>query len=201
MISLILLAAGNSTRFSGSALKENKLLYELDGVAMYEYAIRLARNVKIHFADNTDTEIICVTQYREIEQKLKHDITIKSIWNPQSNRGMASSICLGVSEAVGDAYLFLVCDQPWLQVHTVVSLVNAFEQSEKGIACLAYKDRLGNPTIFSAYYRQELLKLEGDVGGRQIRDRHPDDLLCIQVTDEVQLKDIDRKKDFFPENM
>ena len=49
-----------------------------------------------------------------------------------------------------------------------------------------------NPKIFSSRYREELLKLSGDTGGRQIIDAHKKDLLLVEAESEDEVKDIDR---------
>jgi CTP:molybdopterin cytidylyltransferase MocA len=41
-----------------------------------------------------------------------------------------------------------------------------------------------------------LLKLEGDVGGRSIIERHPEDVWVVHVKSEGVVKDIDTWKDY-----
>ena len=67
-------------------------------------------------------------------------------------------------------------------------------RSGKGIGCLSCQGELGNPAVFSNRYREELLALEGDVGGRRIIRRHPDDLFLCEVEDGRELVDVDVKK-------
>ena len=49
----------------------------------------------------------------------------------------------------------------------------------------------GNPAIFSEMYREELMTLEGDVGGKRVLRRHIDDLYLHEVDDGLELVDID----------
>jgi len=53
---------------------------------------------------------------------------------------------------------------------------------------------LGNPAIFSKNYLKELLKLEGDVGGKRVIRRHIEDLYLHEVVDGLELVDIDVRK-------
>ena len=50
---------------------------------------------------------------------------------------------------------------------------------------------MSNPKIFSSRYRDELMNLSGDTGGRQIIASHSDDLLLVEAADEIETIDID----------
>ena len=47
---------------------------------------------------------------------------------------------------------------------------------------------------FAGKYKKELLALEGDQGGRQIMQEHPEDIWMMEV-DERELRDIDHPAD------
>ena len=49
-----------------------------------------------------------------------------------------------------------------------------------------------NPKIFSSRYKEELMCLSGDTGGRQILASHKDDILLVEAESEDEVKDIDR---------
>ena len=57
-----------------------------------------------------------------------------------------------------DACLFTVSDQPWLRGETILALVGVFLREGKGIACVEYGGKLGNPCVFSERYYGELFK-------------------------------------------
>jgi len=164
-IVLILLAAGDSRRFNG-----NKLLHLFDGKPMYRYLVdEIGKLPETLFEKK-----IVVTQYQEIMDALGG---------------------IRAAEAWGDCgFCFAVCDQPYLKGETVRTLVDGFLRSGKGIGCLSCQGELGNPAVFSNRYREELLALEGDVGGRRIIRRHPDDLFLCEVEDGRELVDVDVKK-------
>ena len=48
-----------------------------------------------------------------------------------------------------------------------------------------------NPKIFSSRYKEELMRLSGDTGGRQIISSHKDDILLIEAESEDEVRDID----------
>jgi molybdenum cofactor cytidylyltransferase len=59
-----------------------------------------------------------------------------------------------------------------------------------------YKDRSGNPVFFDGYWKDELMKLSGDVGGRALIKAHPEKIKRINISDEAILFDIDEEKDY-----
>lgn len=182
-INLILLASGNSTRFKG-----NKLLAPVNNKPMYMNVVE--KIVKLNF-----NKIILVTQYEEIKGELsKYPIQI--VMNENSELGISRSIKLGINEDVeADAYMFMVCDQPFISLESMENLIERFIKSNKGMACVEHKGSLGNPTIFSGKYKHELLSLNGDVGGKTIMKKHLDDLEKVQIIHEVELMDIDTREE------
>ena len=97
-------------------------------------------------------------------------------------------------EAAGDAdaYMFCVCDQPWLTPATVGRLIEEYRSGKAGIVSLAWQGKMCNPKIFSSRYKEELMKLSGDTGGRQIIASHKDDILLVEAVSEDEVKDIDK---------
>ena len=183
-INLILLAAGNSVRFNG-----NKLLSDFKGIPLYMHIINEAKDMDFN-------KIICITQYKEIQDKLK-DTNIKVVINEDSSRGISSSIKLGINyDSNADGYMFMVCDQPFIRKESIQKVVDVFKKSNLGIAALGTHEGnvVGNPVIFSRRYVNELLCLEGDTGGKKIVKKHMDDLEIVNVYDELELTDIDTKE-------
>jgi len=181
-INLILLASGNSIRFKG-----NKLLASVNNKPMYMNVVE--KILKLNF-----NKIILVTQYEEIKAALVEQ-PIQVIMNKNSELGISHSIKLGISDDMeADAYMFMVCDQPFISLESIEKLIDRFMKSNKGMACVQYEGKLGNPTIFSRKYMQELLSLNGDVGGKSIMKKHLDDLEKVQISHKVELMDIDTRE-------
>ena len=183
-INLILLAAGNSKRFNG-----NKLLAIYKDKPIYMYIVEKVLDLKVN-------KIICVTQYKEIKEALLNtDINV--VMNENSSLGVSSSIKLGINfDKNADGYMFMVCDQPFISIETLNSLIDNFINGDKGIVCVGYGDNKGNPVIFSKKYINELLLLEGDNGGKRVLKRHLNDLKIVNVDNEVELVDIDTQEEF-----
>jgi molybdenum cofactor cytidylyltransferase len=182
-INLILLAAGNSTRFRG-----NKLLEMVNGKPMYMNVIE--KVIKIKF-----NKITIVTQYEVIKEALL-DYPVEVVMNNNSELGISHSIKLGINtDLEADAYMFIVCDQPFISLESIKSLIDNFIISKKGMACVQNDGNLGNPSIFSAKYKNELLNLKGDVGGKVVIKKHLEDLERISVSNEAELMDVDTREE------
>ena len=182
---ILLLAAGAGKRFGG-----DKLSAIVDGQPMY------IRAMDIIDAQTDAAHRIVVTGQPSIlsEGKLRGwDVAINE--NPE--KGISWSIRLGMEQMLKevpdlDGILFMVCDQPWLTKETVGRMLTQFE---KGILSLSYNGRSGNPVLFSKDYFEELMTLEGDVGGRQVMNRHKAEIYYLEIFNEKELRDVDRREE------
>lgn len=184
-LALIMLAAGNSRRFGS-----NKLMYEVDGVSMYQRTLRMLQKAAERIPDS---RIVVVTQpqYSEIIDVVK-ETGAEVLFNPKPERGISSSMQIGLEHAKDvDACLFTVADQPWLTAETIIALYDAFQSENKGMACTVWGEKTGNPCIFSKKYYKELMAISGDRGGKQIIKKHPEDVTYLKISDERELQDVD----------
>ena len=183
-INLILLAAGNSKRFNG-----NKLLAIYKDKPIYMHIVEKVLGLEFN-------KIICVTQYKEIKEALLNT-NINVVMNNNSSLGISSSIKLGINfDKDADGYMFMVCDQPFISIESLNSVIDNFINGDKDIVCAGYGNNKGNPVIFSKRYINELLSLEGDCGGKKIVKGHLNDLKIVNVDNEIELLDIDTQEEF-----
>ncbi len=195
-IEAIYLAAGFGSRFGS-----NKLLYELEGKALYRYGLDMLSAAQKECV--SISRITVVTQYDEIERYVEalpenQAGCIRCVRNPHSERGISSSLQIGIlaDEACrADAYLFCVADAPYLSKETLLGMIKAFAEGKKGILCVKADGQRGNPVIFDKKYRRELLALTGDQGGRQILSANPGDIKEFPLKDPKELLDIDYSKE------
>jgi len=183
-LGIVLLAAGAGKRFGG-----NKLTAQVHGKPMYLWAMENIEEMK------TELPAVVVTGTPEIVSAAEAKGMI-AIFNGQPELGISLSIRLGIEAVIQedrkvDGILFMVCDQPWLEKTTLVRLMSEFDG---GILALSYGERRGNPVIFSREYLKELSELSGDIGGRQVMARHRENVRFLEVNDEKELQDIDKRE-------
>ena len=191
----IVLAAGFSRRFEG-----NKLLYPYEGKALYRHA--LDRLIDIKKNGRGIESLVLVTQYDEIISETE-DLGIPCIRNERSEDGISSSLKLGIQrtdevcgrncDSGSDAYVFFVADPPFLTEGTVKAFLETHALNPSGITCVRNSaGKKGNPVAFSGIFREELLGLSGDVGGKQVMQRHPEAVRLYTAPDR-ELEDIDTR--------
>jgi molybdenum cofactor cytidylyltransferase len=98
--------------------------------------------------------------------------------------GMAASIQFGMDylmekEPNLDTLLFVVSDQPFLERQLLFRMIDAFQQSGKGIVAAKYQEQFGTPVLFHSKYIPQIKKLEGDRGAKKILEQHLDDLVLV----------------------
>jgi molybdenum cofactor cytidylyltransferase len=189
MISAILLAAGESNRMG-----QPKQLMPFGQSTILEGTIDNILNSAV-------SETIVVLGYREEEvQKTIARKPVKIAINPDYQQGMSASIIAGLKQIDKRARAVLIAlgDQPFVNSQTINNLVEAFIANKGGIIIPVYQGRRGNPVIFAIKYTGELLNLKGDVGGREIVKRHPDDVLEVEVNCEGIVLDIDTMENYTP---
>ena len=195
-IELILLAAGKGERFGG-----DKLLTDYHGKPMAAYAIALACEVKEKL--RKDAEIAGITvvsgkaMIREMCDRTKQ---ICYVENDNPEKGISYSVYCALERLKGkkvDAVAFMVCDQPELSSETVTKMLESYATQGRKMACMYDKNTQtpGNPCVFDKAYFPELMQLKGDVGGRAILNRYPEQVFRYSVADSRELRDIDTREE------
>lgn len=186
MIQVILLAAGLSRRFGSS----NKLLADWAGQPLYLHTLRaLVQLVR----DREDCRLTVVTRYEEIAAHARA-LGAQVCWNSHSERGISSSLHLGLeADPAAEYYLCAVADQPHLTAPLLDAFLDDFLASGRSLGCFSHDGVPGNPVLFHRRYRAELLALRGDVGGRKVLARHPEEVF---LWPGPALSDLDTPDDF-----
>lgn len=180
-ISIIILAAGSSRRFGG-----NKLLTIVAGKPLFQHVIDTLVDIHVD-------EKIVVTKYEEIAEYARtHNIQV--VYN-HSDLEICSSIKMGVEAANRDNdYMFLNADTPYLQLHTIVQLIDVHRCGHKAITCSTYQGEIKQPNIFRNQFRNALVSLTHNTGGKQIIKQHLQDIQCVELTYK-ECFDIDTRAD------
>ncbi len=187
MLSALLLAAGESKRMG-----KLKQLMPLGKSTIIEQAID-------NLLSSAVNEVIVVVGHKAEEiTKTIATKPIKIIVNPNYQEGMSTSIIAGLIlvDPQAQAVMLALGDQPLVDSQTIKRLIAEFYNHDKGIAVPTYKGKRGHPVIFAIKYKAELLELKGDIGGREIIEHHPEDILEVAVDSESIISDIDTEEDY-----
>ncbi len=186
-ISALVLAAGESRRMGNA-----KLMLPLDKNSILDKTIS---NVLYSYLD----EVVVVIGYRSDDFLKKiNKKNIKVVLNPNFKEGISSSIIAGLTciSQKSHAIMIILADQPFISSYIINKMLIKFKESKKGILVPSYNNMQGHPVIFSLKYKEELLKLKGDVGGKEIIKRFPWDVLEIPIHSKNIHIDIDTPEDY-----
>ncbi len=185
MVTGVIMASGFSNR-----MKKDKLLMEIAGKPLIERVIESCKNSGL-------SDIILIYRKDEIRDiGLKHNI--KVIKNEDSEKGQSQSVKLGAQHADlnSKGIMFLVGDQPFLDSLTIDQIIMQFEYDSQKIIVPIYGDRKGSPTIFPSSLSNELEELEGDIGGRDVIDKHQELVKYVEIENHRAGMDMDTQEDY-----
>ena len=188
-ITAIFLSAGESKRMG-----VNKLSLPWGRITIFEHCLNTLLRSKA-----SEVIVILNPRMKELESKVKGQRS-RVVINPYYKRGMSTSIRRGVQAINPNSRGILIAlgDQPFIKTRTVNALIHAFLQGRGGIIIPSFQARKGHPVLFHRKYEKELLKLKGDVGGRSIIEKYPDDVWEVPVKSEAVIMDMDTWRDYNP---
>lgn len=147
------------------------------------------------------TVITVVTGYyhEEIRAAISIDRSIWLCFNEKWMEGLSSSIRTGLHSLLEkqpgiDLVLIVMSDHPFLNKTLLQEMINRQALTGKGIVAAQYDGIVGSPVLFHKRYFNELTKLEGDKGAKQILQQNPLDLITIDF--ELGALDIDKASDY-----
>jgi len=185
-VSVIVLAAGSGSRFTGAG---HKLMQSLDDPgdagAVLSVTLRNAIASRLPVLVVTTAELAPLAH----QQVAARDVVIVP---PLRNRGMGDSIAAGVSARADAAgWLVLPADMPRVRPATLQQVAQALKVH--AVAYAQYHGRRGHPVGFAAELYSELVALTGDEGARRLVARYP--AQAVEVDDPGVLVDIDTVQD------
>lgn len=162
-IGAIILAAGSASRFGSP-----KQLLTIDGKHLLNKTIELIKAANI-----TNAVIVLGANIAQIKPTIILPENYQIVQNHYWEEGMSTSIITGIKALKEkwptlEAYIILVCDQPYLNVQCIESVLAAYQYPQKQIVAAAYGNTVGTPLLISKKFECDLMQLKGDKGAKSI---------------------------------
>jgi molybdenum cofactor cytidylyltransferase len=186
MISAIILAAGKSERMGNI-----KLTMPLGISTLIEEVVDAVLRSKAG-----ETIVVLGHESKRIKQAIDEK-PVKLVINKEYCLGMSTSIKAGM-KAIDDnclAVMIVLGDQP-TSPNIINTLIESYENSDRYIVLPTYRNVKGHPVLFDIRYKDQLLSLNGDEGGRRLIEQNPDDVLYVPTGSESVVRDIDTPDDY-----
>ncbi len=154
----LVLAAGGARRFGGG-----KLAAELDGRPLLDHAVEAMRAVP------TIERIVVVLGGGAEELARQADLSgVETVVCEDWSEGIAASLRAGVGAlAEADAIVVTLGDQPFVTSQAIASIAVRVD-SPAPAARATYEGRPGHPVLIKRPLYEEVLKLRGDEGARDL---------------------------------
>ncbi len=182
-VAALVLAAGSSRRMAGS----NKLLAPVGGVTM----VRRAANAALA---SRCVGVVVVTGYdaAAVRQSLA-GLELEFAHNAAHESGMASSLRAGLQALPDDidAVVVMLGDMPCIDAGHIDRLIDAFDPQHGNIVVPMKQGRRGNPILWPREFFAEMQQVQGDVGARELLQRHADRIDAVACDDEAIFADVD----------
>lgn len=189
IIGAVLLAAGAGERIG----RRPKCLLELGGVPL------IRRQIIALSGAGVDELVVVVGHHAEQVLPAIEAFPVTVVRNPRPEDGQVSSLRLGLA-ALGpkiDAVIAALADQPMINAQDIGTLVGAWKKRRDG-AALVYPEvngERGNPVIFDAAVRDEILAGAANVGCRQWQAAHAQRVAPFATDNRRYRVDIDTEDD------
>ncbi len=117
-----------------------------------------------------------------------------SVVNPEPDRGMGSSLRVGLAAAAGDLCVIVLVDQVGITVDDIRVLVRVQAEQRAGIVVARRGAHRSHPVLVTRPLFEAFAgSAEGDRGGRAFLDEHPDAVRFVDLAGTVE--DIDTPQD------
>ena len=191
MLNVILLAAGRGLRMGGP----NKLL-----LPFRESTVRETTLSALCAADIGP--VFLVTGHQRVSvAPVVAQYRVQEVFNPDFQSGMTGSIQTGIRAAPETGgYMICLADMPMITATAYRLLAEHFmalaAQDERAILLPRFGDTKGNPVIFAAAYRDDILRHPEPEGCRGIVQANAAHVRWLEMPDDSVLCDLDTPEDY-----
>lgn len=188
-VGAVLLAAGSGSRMG----YRPKCLLELGGVPL------IRRQLIALSGAGVDEVVVVVGHYAKLIEDAVKEFPVTLVRNPDPDAGQNSSLRLGLQALSPklDAALVALADQPLINSQDINDLIGAYKKRPEGAQVVqpTIDGMPGNPVMFSAEVREQILAGGANVGCRQWQSAHPDQVLSWKSANSRYRTDVDTLED------
>ncbi|WP_299356318.1 nucleotidyltransferase family protein [uncultured Shimia sp.] len=189
MLSILLLAAGSSSRMRGA----DKLMQDVDGNP-------LIRTMATRALDTGCPVRVTLPDAAHPRAKALADLDVTQAIVPDADMGMAHSIRAGVSAlpATVTAVMILPADMPDLTASDLMKMHQAFTAAPEGalLRGVTSDNHAGHPVIFPQECFEALSQISGDQGARSVVKEFAGPVVHVPLPDHHALTDLDTPEDW-----
>jgi molybdenum cofactor cytidylyltransferase len=188
MLSMIVLAAGKSTRMRGS----NKLLAEIDGTPMIRRVVQAVLDSKVG-------EVIVVLGWEE--EKIRAALAglpCRIVVNRKYEEGQSSSVKVGLAEVNSSARAALILpgDVAMIDARSIDVVVQKYDLGGCTIVVAAHEGRPGHPILFDKQLFPEIERINEETFGlKAVVKKHEHEVCLVEAGSRSVLKDVDTPAD------
>ena len=188
MISLIVLAAGTSTR-----MKENKLLLKINGDTLIEHVVKVAK-------ESSADEVVVVLGYEAT--KIKEHLAktdCKFAVNENYMEGQSESVKVGLSAISSDAeaVMILPADVALIEPESINRVLEEYARSRSRIVIASHQQQSGHPILLDRALFPEISRIaESTQGLKAVINHHRGEIRYVEADTDNVLIDIDTKEEF-----
>jgi len=188
MISLVILAAGKSTR-----MRENKLLLKLDGETLIQHVVKTAKK------SNADEVIVVLGHETEKVREQLVRLDCRLVVNESYMKGQSESVKVGLTVVASnaEAVMILPADVALVDEQSINSVIDEYRKSHSPIVIASHKHQSGHPILLDRALFQETSRIdENTFGLKAVINHHRSEVKYVEVGTENVLIDIDTREEF-----
>jgi len=188
MLSLIVLAAGKSTRMRG----RNKLLVKVESRPIIRGVVEAGLKSKV------DEVIVVLGWEADKIQKALDDLPCRFVVNKDYEKGQSSSVKAGLREVGGatQAILILPGDVAMIDASSINLVINEYARRKHPIIVAAHKSRPGHPILLDRQLFKEIEQIdEQSFGLKAVVKKHEGTVRFVEAGSSNVLRDVDTPED------
>ena len=188
MISLVILAAGKSTR-----MKENKLLLKINSETLIQHVVKTAKKSSVD-----EMVVVLGHEAARIKEQLAN-LDCKLVTNENYTKGQSESVKVGLAavSSYSEAMMILPADVALIDAESINKVVEEYGRSKSRIVIASHRQQSGHPILIDKTLFPEVAQIGEDTQGlKAVVDRHRTEIKYVGVGTENVLIDIDTREEF-----